>query len=159
MIPDESSGGGPKKAQVNMRIDADLYERLKEFSSKSGVTITDIIVDAIRRVLDSPVESKEEKYKELMDKAGIYFPPPGSSDESILGWLSYRMPPAIYNVLVVLYDEGGEYQEYAFRITWLCKKNYPTKWMYIMDLFRAYRPELVKEFGINHTMRMLEVEQ
>jgi hypothetical protein len=155
MAPDSPEFGKAEKARLHILMDADLYERLKEFASKSGVTMTDIVIDAIKRVLDTPTDAKEEKYKELLDKAGIYFPPPGSSDESILGWLSYRMPPVIYNVLVSLYEAEGEYRDYAFRITWLCKKHYPVKWMYIMDLFRAYRPDLVEEFGINHTMRVV----
>jgi hypothetical protein len=153
MCPSSPESGKAEKARFNMLLDADLYERLKEFSSKSGVTMTDIVIDAIKRVLDSPVESKEEKYKELLNRVGTYVPPPGASDESILTWLSYRLPAVIYNYICALYNLGGEYLDHAHRVVYLCKKHYPEKWMRVMDLFRAYSPDLVEEFGVKNTMR------
>jgi hypothetical protein len=155
MAPDSPESGKAEKVRFNMLLDADLYERLKEFASKSGVTMTDIVIDAIKRVLDTPTDAKEDKYRELINRVGVYVPPPGATEESILNWLSYRLPAVIYNYITALYSLGGEYLDHAHRIVYLCKKNYPTKWMRVMDLFRAYSPDLVEEFGIKNTERVV----
>jgi hypothetical protein len=158
MAPDSPDPGRADKARLHVLIDADLYEELKKQSSKLGVTVTDIVTSLIRQYLSSPQESGEGKYKELLDRVGVYVPPPGVSDETVLNWLSYRIPSVIYNVCVTMYEMGNEYRDHAFRIASLCKKHYPSKWMHVMDLFRAYRPDLVEVFGIKHSEREVLVQ-
>jgi hypothetical protein len=157
MTEDESPGAGPKRVQLNIRVDPELYEEIKRRAFEEKKTVTDLIIEIIQSQLKRPTDPKARRYKELIDKVGIYVPPPSADDETLLRWVSYTLPTVISRYIEVLHDMGEDYEKHAHRVAQLCKEHYPNKWAHIMEYFRTRRLDLMEVFGIKDIEREVSV--
>jgi hypothetical protein len=142
MLGEEASPDRSGKKLVSFLLDEELYKRLKEYSSDSGQSMTNVVHNALSSFLGVKATRQDIGIQELARIKNLELPDPSSPDDEIVRWIVSHTRAGVYNAVRVLIREGGSFRDFGLRLLALTKQYAPLKYYFVLHATQKLAPDV-----------------